>query len=175
MVDDYNFKEDYRSVSIPDDKDKEEYSPYERRAELYRRVRESGFGGLDTYSSLADEFGVSSSQINKDINDELRPFIVEVEFNQKQVKSSVASAMERAMELAQESGDADDIRKVAKDYMKIMQSVGAVEEEPDKVEVDADVNVSDSLRESFSKYHGDSDDQADGVDDSVDEDSQSTE
>lgn len=172
---DYSPRSSYASVEIPDDKDRTDYTWEERRADIYRRIRENGFGNIDSRADMGDDYGVAPNQIQEDI-ERLRKYIVEVDFKQANVKSAISNAMQKALKLAEESDDADDIRKVAKDYMKIMQSVGAVEEEPDKLEVEGDLDVSGSLRESFSKYHGDSAGDADSDTDSVSngEDSQVT-
>ncbi len=163
----FNMKTDFRSFNIPEDKDRSEYNTPERRTDIYNRITNDTLFDLPSYRDMASEYGVSKSTISDDINSEIRPFMVNVEFNQKRVKSDVASAMQWALERAKEDGEPDDVRKISKDFVKILQSVGQIEEEPDKLEVEGDLDVSTSLRDSFSKYHGDGDD-ADSDDTSTD-------
>jgi len=58
---------DYRNIKIPD-KDTKEYHYTQRRAEIYRLIKQKGDPeGLPTYQTLGDRYGVSHEQIRKDI------------------------------------------------------------------------------------------------------------
>ena len=58
---------DYRAVDIPDDKDPEDYSYIERRAELLIAVEKTGSPRQLNYAELGRRFGVSRQQIRRDM------------------------------------------------------------------------------------------------------------
>ena len=69
---------DYRNVDIPTDKDSEEYTYAERRAEILTLIEQSGHPGLLSRSQLANRYGCSHSTISNDINNVLADYVDEI-------------------------------------------------------------------------------------------------
>jgi len=146
-----DYKHDYSTVAIPNDLNQKDYDTRQRRAEIYERIRDKGFGGLDTYRNLAEEYGVKSpNSIKQDIED-IRKYMLEEDFNREKFRTKISDNLMWAAKKAREENDYSEASKIAKRINKYMQSIGVEEEEPDKVEVER--SVSDNLRKAFKKHH----------------------
>jgi hypothetical protein len=59
--------EDYRAIEIPSGTAPEDYTYYERRAELLEVIEEAGSPRLLNYAAYGRRYGVSREQVRKDV------------------------------------------------------------------------------------------------------------
>jgi len=59
---------DYTAVEVPTTKPPEEFSYQERRADLLQQIRDLGHPSMINQVEAADRYGVSQSQISKDLS-----------------------------------------------------------------------------------------------------------
>lgn len=163
---DERYKYDYGDIPLPDQTDKKEYTAAQRRADIYRRIKENiGYiGNVPPTRELAKEYGLSEnshSAIVRDM-DEIRIYIVDHDMQQERVQSRINTAMEtltdRAMELAEDAEEPREIRdavKVMDSFKKWVQESGAIEKEPEKMQ-HSGVEVSFDLEdESYNQQEED--------------------
>jgi len=153
---DWEPQANYQTVAIPDDINHKDYDTNQRRAKLYERIKDKGFGGLASYRKLGPEFGVSAAQIGKDIK-ELRRYILKHDFDSEKFRSKIIDDLNWALEKAREEEDYDTASKISKRLNNYLQSIGIEQEEPDKVKVEEE--VSHSFRKAFQEHHGDNEEE----------------
>lgn len=139
----YNY--DYANIPIPNKIDKKDYTAAQRRADIYRRIKENyGYiGNVPPTRELAKEYGLSEnshSAVVRDM-DEIRKYIVDHDMKQERVQSKINTAMEtltdKAIELAEDAEEPREVKdavKVMDSFKKWVQESGAVEKEPEKLE-----------------------------------------
>lgn len=144
---------DYKSVTIPDEKPREEYDHRERRAAILQRVLDEGQLPWEmNKTALADEYGVSRNTIHTDV-DRLRDYLDEhigedVEIKAMVVyKDAVDQLREDAAQL-REDGDIEAAARVEKKAVDAMSKwfswlfdSGEKEKAADKHEIDAHVTA----------------------------------
>lgn len=150
MYDDYEPQHDYQTVQIPKTVNTENYTAAQRRAKLYERIKEHGFGGIASYRDLGAEFDVSPSMIKKDM-DELRPYILKNDFQSESFRSKIIENLNWALDKAREEEDHKEASKIANRLNNYLQSIGVEQEEPEKVQVEEE--VTHSFREAYKKHH----------------------
>lgn len=132
---------DYASVNVDEDKPPEEYHYTERRAEIFRFVEQSGSPARINQSQLAERYGVTQGQISQDM-DALGEFVDEA-LGQR-AKLTTRSMFKRVVD---ELLDADDWRatkaawEVVAEWNEWLADIGAQHREPDKSELDVEMDV----------------------------------
>jgi len=124
----------YRSLSPPEDKAREEYTYAERRAELHDMIDRAGhYRNLErSQRQLGDRYGVSHTTIRKDINAVLE---WKAEHLGENTTAELETLKNRAVEQALENNDPAEAYSIISQHLSNLQSVGAVEEAADKHEV----------------------------------------
>lgn len=125
----------YREINPPEDKPRDDYTPAERRAELFDAIEQAGhYRNLQrSYRQLGSKYGVSHETIRKDINrildwkrENLSPH-AEVELETLKTKA--------VRELLEEKEYARAY-KIMSEHYENLQEMGEREKEPDKHEVE---------------------------------------
>jgi hypothetical protein len=132
---------DYTNVDIPDDKPPEEYHYTERRAELLQFIERAGSPARMNQSDLADRYGVDQSQVSRDL-DALGEFV-------EDALGSRATLTTRALfkRVVTDLLDEDDWRakkaawEVTREWNDWLADTGHQHREPDKAEVDVDMDA----------------------------------
>jgi len=155
----------YAAISPPDAKPETEYNWRERRAELYRLLKEYGHPrNLEmNQSELGRRYGVDQSQISKDF-DKLRDYfkarsgdraVAETGMLGEKVVEEIINQARDMQETADDLEAAGDFRAAAKmreraanlwskaqdnqmQFNEFLFDTGHLDEEPDKLEVDMD-------------------------------------
>jgi len=134
---------DYERIfdSIPDEKDRTNYTYNERRATIYKLMMRKGDPAqLPSYRSLADEFGVSSTEtIHKDVNKFVKPFIQENLSSDVRVR--MKTLLDKSIEeyIDSENSDAEDYEKafkLMKEFGDWLFDEGSIEKAPEKQQVE---------------------------------------
>lgn len=101
---------DYATVEVPTTKPPEEFTYQERRADLLRQIRDLGHPSMINQTEAAERYGVSQSQISKDL-DRLAESVREHVVDRDHRAFTVDSVVRRAIQglLAEE-----EYRKAAK-------------------------------------------------------------
>lgn len=135
----------YRELSPPEDKSRDEYSATERRAELYDLIEAKGhYRNLErSQRELGRRYGVSHQMINKDIKEILKWQKEHLGNNAEEELTILKNAAVRDLV---ESGNKDDAYKLAKEHYQMLQDMGVKEKEPEKKEI----NIQDAWREVLS-------------------------
>ena len=156
---------EYAAITPPDDKPKTEYNWRERRAELFRLLKQYGHPrNIEmNQSELGDRYGVDQSQISKDFK-KLREYFKSRSGSRTVAETSmlgekvIEQIVKQARELEDTADDleaAGDFRAAAKmreraatlwskaqdnqmQFNEFLFDTGQLEEEPDKVEIDMD-------------------------------------
>lgn len=141
------------AVEIPDDLPKKDYEADERRADIYRRVKEAGrVKRLDkTYVEMGEEYDVSPSTISNDI-EIIRRYIVEEELSTSRMRETFANSLEWALDEAMDEGDYSAVPRILKQKKKWLQDIGYEEKSAEKHEVEhkGDVIV-DRMRQAYKE------------------------
>jgi len=125
----------YRQINPPDDKPREDYTPAERRAELFNMIEKAGhYRNLQrSYRQLGNRYGISKQQIRKDIvsvlewkADNLSPH----------AKVELETLKTKAVEDLLDRGEVAEAYKIMSDHYENLQGMGEEEKEPDKHEVE---------------------------------------
>lgn len=155
----------YRALSAPSDKQREEYTWVERRAELYDLVEQAGhYRNLERSTrELGDRYGVSHTQIRKDL-ETIR------EWKRDHLGANAEADLEtlynHAVEELLDRGEVEDAYYLAKEHYEILQDMGEKERAPEKREVEHSGEVSWFERvERAAAALEDGDDDANGHDD----------
>jgi len=139
------------AVEVPKELPKEELEADERRADIYRRVKNVGrVKRLDsTYVEMGEEYGVSPSTISNDI-EIIRRYIVEEELSTSKMRETFANSLEWALDEAMDEGDYSAVPRILKQKKKWLQDIGYEEKSADKHEVEhkGDV-VGQRLRDAY--------------------------
>jgi predicted XRE-type DNA-binding protein len=132
---------DYTSVDIPADKPPEEYHYTERRAELLELIEQAGSPARMNQSDLAERYGVTQSQISKDL-DRLGEFVGDA-LGQRATLSTRALHRRVITDLL----ETDDWRAtkaawdVQQEWNDWLADVGAQDREPEQHEHEVDVDA----------------------------------
>jgi len=149
----------FKSIEIPKSIDKEDYETNQRRAELYERALEAnGVKNLDkTYAEIGDEYGMSSTTINDDLNI-VREYIINEEFDTRRMKETLGQALQWAIEEATKEGDYNAIPRIIKEKKKLAQDLGALDKAAKKHEIEhSGDGFANELRNLYEADDGDSD------------------
>ena len=143
---------DYLYISTPDEKSLEEYDTDERRAWIMDRIVEKGSPSAVNQHTIADKFGVSQQTICKDINNALPKSVNQHLDDTNKLKSELRTAYQTIKKKAMEEGDLGEYRRAIKDWSQWIGDIGAVETEPERIEMTHDIG--DSVEELIS-FHKD--------------------
>lgn len=106
---------DYSSVEVPTTKPPEEFTYQERRADLLRQIRDLGHPSMINQCEAAERFGVSQSQISKDLSrlaESVREHIIDRDHR----AFAVDSVMRRAITGLMENGEYRKAAKTAREW-----------------------------------------------------------
>lgn len=169
---------DYATISPPEDKPETEYSWRERRAELYRLLKQYGHPrNIEmNQSELGDRYGCDQSRISKDFQ-KLREYFKKRSGSRAVAETGmlgekvVEQIIEQARELEDTADDleaAGDFRSAAKmreraaklwseaqdnqmQFNNFLFDTGQLDEEPDQLEIDMD--ASDAYMQALKQKH----------------------
>lgn len=149
---------DYTALNVPDDKHPTEYTHHERRADLLHRCIEMGSPFAVNKTGQSDRYDVSRQTIHRDMN-RLRESVGDSLGDDAKLTSK--AVYERALlELRQ----ADDWRaskaafEMTMDWNEWLADIGEQHREPDKSELDMDVDMQSRQTEvSYQIVREDSD------------------
>jgi len=125
----------YREINPPPDKPESEYTPAERRAEIFDAIERAGhYRNLQqSYRQLGERYGVSHETIRKDINKVLE---WKVENLSPHAKVELETLKTKAVQELIENQEYAKAYKVMSEHYENLQSMGEEDKEPDKHEVD---------------------------------------
>lgn len=159
----------YRALSAPSEKDKEEYTYAERRAEIYDAIEYKGhYRNLERSTrELGDEYDVSHTTIRRDIT-AVNEWIAE--HLGTGAEAELETLKTKAVQDLLDSGDTKDVVKAYElmaDHYDILLEAGAAEQEsdPDKHEhtgeggspLDVTINRERYSEDDHDEDEGDSD------------------
>lgn len=128
---------DYAEQPVPEDKDPEDYTYVERRAELYRMLEEAGHPRNlgRSQADLGERYDVSQRTISKDL-ERLR------QYRERNVGSRAIATTEfvaeKAVRQAAENQQFDKALELQLEYNEWLFDLGAVDRAPDQLEVSGD-------------------------------------
>ena len=124
----------YRQINPPDDKSKEDYTPAERRAELFDMIERAGhYRNLQrSYRQLGNRYGVSKQQIRKDI---VRVLEWKKENLAPHAEAELETLKTKAVQELLDRGEVAEAYKIMERHYSALQSMGVKDEEPDKHEI----------------------------------------
>lgn len=125
----------YRALSPPSDKPREEYSWAERRAELYDAVEQAGhYRNLERSTrQLGDRYGVSHTQIRNDL-EAIRQW--KRDHLGENAEADLEILQSHAVQELLDRGEIEDAYYLAKEHYELLQEMGEKEKAPDKREVE---------------------------------------
>ncbi|AFH22532.1 hypothetical protein OSG_eHP29_00040 [environmental Halophage eHP-29] len=132
----------YREINPPTDKAKTNYTPAERRAELFDMIESAGhYRNLQkSYRQLGDRYGVSHEQIRKDI-------VSVLEWKEKHLaphaKAELETLKTKAVQELLDEQEYAKAYKIMSTHYDNLQSMGEEEKEPDKHDVQGEGIVID--------------------------------
>jgi len=135
---------DYTAVEIPT-KPPEEFTYQERRADLLRQIRDLGHPSMINQTEAADRYGVSQSQISKDLS-RLAESVREHVVDRDRRAFTVDSVVRRAIRGLLEEGE---YRKAARtvmeydDWLAEFNDLRALEERLDALEENREPDLED--------------------------------
>lgn len=141
---------DYLYLDVPD-KPLEEFDCDERRAWLIERIIEKGGPSMVNQHVVAEKFGVSQQQISIDINKALPKSINQHLGDAEKLKTELITAYQTIKRKALEDDDIGEYRRAVKDWAQWIGDIGAVETEPERIEMTHDVDDSVEQLISFHK------------------------
>jgi len=142
----------YRAITPPADKKRTEYSYVERRAELYDMLERAGhYRNLERSTrQLGDRFGVSHTQIRKDIQ---RIMKWKAEHLGDHVDAELETLKTKAVQDALENGDAAKAYDIISKHLQNLQSLGVVNKEPEQLEHSGTLfDLPDSVTDKWSGH-----------------------
>ena len=124
----------YRALNPPKDKDREDYTYAERRSELYDAIDRAGhYRNLERSTrELGNRYGVSHTTIRKDIQAILD---WKADHLGENTTAELETLKTRAVEKALEDNEPEKAYSIITTHLRNLQSVGEVEQTPDKHEV----------------------------------------
>jgi len=127
----------YRALSPDPDKQRPEYTYAERRSELYDMLDRAGhYRNLEQSTrQLGDRYGVSHTTIRKDIQAILD---WKADHLGENTEAELETLKTKAVQDALDAGDADKAYSIMSEHLSNLQSLGTIQEEPDKHEVEHD-------------------------------------
>lgn len=142
---------DYSAIPVPDEKEPEEYTYNERRADILKRIEEKGHPWDFNYSELGRKYDVSHTQIRKDF-DRLKEWYQDKIGNDSMVASELA--YRRIIQGHLDSGDFNKARKALDSWNSWLQDTGEQDKEPEKHEIDAEHRTEDAPMEVNIRHVG---------------------
>jgi hypothetical protein len=123
----------YREINPPSDKDAEDYTVAERRAELFDAIERAGhYRNLQrSYRQLGRQYGVSHETIRKDIN---RVLEWKKENLSPHAKVELETLKTKAVQELLDRGEVAEAYKVMSTHYENLQSMGEEEKEPEQIE-----------------------------------------
>lgn len=144
----------YRKLSPPEDKDPEDYTWAERRAELYDMIERAGhYRNIErSQRELAARYGVAQNQIHEDIK-AINEWTAE--HLGAQAEAELETLKNRAVQKLIDEGDEDKAFYLMKNYWETLIEAGVKEGGTDSVEVDLTANYADVVGEASTDAVGD--------------------
>lgn len=122
----------YANIEIPEDKDKEEWTPTERRAYVLEKIKSHGGPYAIQTDKIADEFDVTTRTIQYD-----RSKIVESWANDnEQIYSQIMMDTLMDIKALKKEGKYDKAVRAKMKWLKMAEKLGEIDVQPDKVEVE---------------------------------------
>lgn len=128
---------DYTSVEPPDDMPVVEYTHHERRAEILQLLVKAGAPGAIKQARLAERYDVAESTISRDM-DRLRASI-DAHLG-RDAKKMTRILRDKTIQELQAEGKWKQAWDVMMEWNEWLADVGAQDREPDRAEVDVDVD-----------------------------------
>lgn len=126
---------DYSEIVVPEDQPPEEYTTYERRAEILQKIEEKGHPWGFNYSQLGRRYDYSHETIRKDF-DRLKEWYQDRIGDDAKVSSELA--YKRIVQEHMDNGEFNKARKALDSWNGWLQDTGEQEKEPDEVSVEHD-------------------------------------
>lgn len=147
----------YRSLSPPEDKPREEYTYAERRAELYDAIDRAGhYRNLErSQRQLGDRYGVSHTTIRKDINAILE---WKADHLGENAEAELETLKNKAVRDALDENDPAKAYRLMTTHFQNLMAVGEIEEAPDKHEIDHSGSLFDlppEVTDNWERGNGD--------------------
>ncbi len=132
---------DYFNVDVPKDKDPEEFTYIERRAELLEDTLEIGDPAAISRTKRADRYGVSIPQITKDMK--RIAACMREHISKQQYTARLQACFNKVFKEKMEEGQYMAAWSVIRDWGHYLFEVGEIEKEPDKVDLQGgfEINV----------------------------------
>lgn len=123
----------YRALSPPSTKPRDEYSYVERRAELYDMIEQAGtYRNLQRSTrELGDRYGVSHTQIQKDIR---RILSWKADHLGDYTEAELETLKTKAVQDALENGDSGRAYDIISQHLQNLMALGAKDKAPEKIE-----------------------------------------
>lgn len=124
----------YREINPPDDRSPEDYTPAERRAELFDAIERAGhYRNLQrSYRQLGKQYGVSKQQIRKDI---VRVLDWKEEHLSPHAKVELETLKTKAVQELIDRGELMKAYRVMSEHYENLQEMGEEPKAADQVEV----------------------------------------
>jgi hypothetical protein len=125
----------YREINPPPDKNPEDYTPAERRAELFDAIERAGhYRNLQrSYRQLGEQYGVSKQQIRKDI---VRILEWKEEHLSPHAKVELETLKTKAVQELLDRGEVAKAYRIMSKHYENLQSMGEEDAEPTRHELD---------------------------------------
>jgi len=124
----------YREINPPPDKNPEDYTPAERRAELFDAIERAGhYRNLQrSYRQLGEQYGVSKQQIRKDI-------VRVLEWKEKHLSPHAKVELEtlktKAVQELIDRGELEKAYRIMSEHYENLQEMGEEPKAADQVEL----------------------------------------
>jgi hypothetical protein len=128
----------YATMEPPEDTPVDQYSTHERRAEILHLIKEAGSPFAITQVRLAERHGVHESTISRDM-DRLRESIDDHLGND--AKLLTRTLLEKTVQELQAEGEWKAAWDVVMDWNEWLADLGEQHREPDRSEVDVDMDA----------------------------------
>jgi hypothetical protein len=159
---------EYAKIDVPSDESLEDLHYTHRRAHILQRIIEAGHERALTQRELADDYGVSATQINKDLK------VIRSELGKEfrgefagEFRSMLRTSYDRAVRDALEDGNSQQVFQMTIQLGEMMMELGDLERAPARVEgevthKDGGTSESYEIIDAEDVTDADADDDGDG-------------
>lgn len=127
----------YRQINPPDDTAKEDYTPGERRAEIFDLIEQAGhYRNLQrSYRQLGNQYGVTKQQIRKDI---VRVLEWKADNLSPHAEAELETLKTKAIQTKLDENKPGEAYDIMSKHLENLQTLGEIQREPEKHEVEFD-------------------------------------